>query len=206
MDEQLEIFWDFSLKFKIQQKKNEWIGFVKDLLNFGEINHALEIGCYDGGTTIFLGNICKNLITIDQPNPARFDTFRYYIDDPNLYGTKLLNTKTNFNYISGNSHKQETIDNVRKILGDNKLDLLFIDGDHSYDGVKMDFEMYSTLVRPGGIIAFHDVHESSFHETHNCYVHNYWKEIKEIYKTNKTFYCGEGSNSVWGGIGLIIKE
>jgi predicted O-methyltransferase YrrM len=42
-------------------------------------------------------------------------------------------------------------------LKDNKVDFLFIDADHSYEGVKKDFEMYSPLVRKGGIIAFHDI-------------------------------------------------
>jgi len=36
-------------------------------------------------------------------------------------------------------------------------DFLFIDGDHTYEGVEGDFEMYSPLVRRGGIIAFHDI-------------------------------------------------
>jgi hypothetical protein len=35
---------------------------------------------------------------------------------------------------------------------------LFIDGDHTYEGVRRDFEMYSPLVRKGGIIAFHDIY------------------------------------------------
>jgi hypothetical protein len=34
--------------------------------------------------------------------------------------------------------------------------LLFIDGDHRYEGVRRDFEMYSPLVGAGGLIAFHD--------------------------------------------------
>ena len=34
------------------------------------------------------------------------------------------------------------------------LDLLFIDGDHSYEGVRQDYKMYSKLVRDGGLIAF----------------------------------------------------
>jgi hypothetical protein len=37
------------------------------------------------------------------------------------------------------------------------LDILFIDGDHSYEGVKADFLAYSSMVRPGGLIAFHDI-------------------------------------------------
>jgi len=37
-----------------------------------------------------------------------------------------------------------------------KLDFLFIDGDHSYDGCHQDWVDWSPLVREGGIIALHD--------------------------------------------------
>jgi MMP 1-O-methyltransferase len=37
------------------------------------------------------------------------------------------------------------------------ISLLFIDGDHSYDASKRDFEMWSPFVATGGIIAFHDI-------------------------------------------------
>jgi hypothetical protein len=37
------------------------------------------------------------------------------------------------------------------------LDLVFIDGDHSEDAVRADFNIVRDNVRPGGIIAFHDV-------------------------------------------------
>lgn len=39
---------------------------------------------------------------------------------------------------------------------DIKIDFLFIDGDHSYEGVKADFELYSKLLTDRGIIAIHD--------------------------------------------------
>ena len=55
------------------------------------------------------------------------------------------------------SHKEETLKQVKAILGMTKLDFLFIDGDHTYEGVKKDFEMYSVLVKQEGIIAFHDI-------------------------------------------------
>ena len=42
-------------------------------------------------------------------------------------------------------------------LGGAELDFLFIDGDHSYAGVKQDFEKYSGYVKRGGLIAFHDI-------------------------------------------------
>ncbi len=41
-----------------------------------------------------------------------------------------------------------------------KTDILFIDGDHSYTGVKFDFENYNKYVNPGGYIIFDDYNDS----------------------------------------------
>jgi len=40
-----------------------------------------------------------------------------------------------------------------------KIDFLFIDGDHSYDGVKLDFNLYSTILSDNGVIIIHDTDE-----------------------------------------------
>ena len=42
------------------------------------------------------------------------------------------------------------------IKWDRPIDLLFIDGDHTYEGVKRDFDLFLKWVRPTGIVAFHD--------------------------------------------------
>lgn len=42
---------------------------------------------------------------------------------------------------------------------DIKIDVLFIDGDHTYDGVKKDFDLYSTILSKNGIIIIHDTDE-----------------------------------------------
>ena len=39
---------------------------------------------------------------------------------------------------------------------DIKIDFLHIDADHSYEGVKKDFDLYSTIMNPGGLISLHD--------------------------------------------------
>ncbi len=57
----------------------------------------------------------------------------------------------------GDSHSPQTKVRVAEWLAGNKLDFLFIDGDHSLPGVAQDFEMYGPFVRSGGIIAFHDI-------------------------------------------------
>ena len=47
---------------------------------------------------------------------------------------------------------------------DIKIDVLFIDGDHSYDGVKTDFDLYSKILSDNGLIIIHDT-DSDYEET-----------------------------------------
>ncbi len=56
--------------------------------------------------------------------------------------------------LHGNSHDSEIVARVREFV---PFDFLFIDGDHSYEGVKADYENYSPMVKPGGMVAFHDI-------------------------------------------------
>lgn len=37
------------------------------------------------------------------------------------------------------------------------IDVLHIDGDHSYEGVRNDFELWFPMVRRGGCVMFHDI-------------------------------------------------
>src|SRR5205085_10582223 len=51
---------------------------------------------------------------------------------------------------------------VRKLSSDaardwrDPIDLLMIDGDHSYEGVKRDWELFSPFVKKTGVVLFHD--------------------------------------------------
>lgn len=46
------------------------------------------------------------------------------------------------------------------IRQDIKIDFLFIDGDHSYDGVKKDFELYTSILTKNGVVVIHDTDPS----------------------------------------------
>jgi hypothetical protein len=50
------------------------------------------------------------------------------------------------------------------IRQDIKIDYLHIDGDHSYEGVKKDFELYSSIMAENGIITIHDI-DQNYHDT-----------------------------------------
>jgi len=59
--------------------------------------------------------------------------------------------------VLGDSTSSDVLARVEEILDGRSIDLLFIDGDHSYEGAKSDFDTFSQFVRPGGIVAFHDI-------------------------------------------------
>lgn len=95
------------------------------------------------------------------------------------------------------------------------FDLIFIDGDHSYEGVKRDFANYRTLLSDRGVILFHDVDPD--HEFKGAAgggdVWRFWAELDEGYKT--TLVCNRssgrivhssGKTSHFGGFGIWRPE
>lgn len=46
---------------------------------------------------------------------------------------------------------------MRRLLGSRPIELLFIDGDHTLEGVRRDLELYGRLLAEGGLVAFHDI-------------------------------------------------
>jgi predicted O-methyltransferase YrrM len=90
------------------------------------------------------------------------------------------------------------LEQLKSRLADQPVDFLFIDGDHTYAGVKQDFEMYSPLVRKGGLVAFHDIvlHPPKL----DCHVDEFWNELK---RTRPAEEFIENPRQGWGGIGLI---
>ena len=57
--------------------------------------------------------------------------------------------------IKGNSSDEKVVNSV-KSLTDNNIDLLFIDGDHTKEGVLKDWNNYSEMISKGGIVIFDD--------------------------------------------------
>ena len=90
------------------------------------------------------------------------------------------------------------MEQVAAILAGREIDLLFIDGDHTYEGVKKDFEMYSPLVGQGAIIAFHDI---VVHPPESgCEVSKFWREIKDNYESEEIV---KDWGQDWAGIGVV---
>jgi predicted O-methyltransferase YrrM len=119
---------------------------------FNQINY-LEIGAYAGASACLMMNRPNtNVISIDIANPMPKENVINYI-----YNN--TNTTNKYKYIKGSSQEFTTKAEVMEYLlqQDNKsVKLLFIDGDHSFQAVIDDFNMYKDLVEVGGYIVFDD--------------------------------------------------
>lgn len=135
---------------------------------FGALREArpkviVEIGAGNGGNLFLFSRLpsAKHLVSIDN---------HYYPWERPLFKSFAL-PNSRINLIEGDSHSNGTLLKLKETLGGKKIDFLFIDGEHSYKASKKDFEMYSPLVRKGGIIAFHDI--NLFLGINKC-----WNEVK----------------------------
>ena len=136
----------------------------------------LEIGTARGGTLFLFTRVASldaRIISIDLPG-GRFGGGYPEWRIP-LYESFAIHNQCMY-LIRGDSHANSTLKKVKEILDGQGLSFLFIDGDHTYEGVKKDFEMYSNLVGEGGVIAFHDIVPGS-HESVGG-VPRFWNEIK----------------------------
>lgn len=117
-----------------------------------------------------------------------------YAFEPNLFYRETLTHKA-----EADSHAPETVHQVQSIFGPEPADFAFIDGDHTYEGVKSVFQLYGPLVRTGGIIAFHDIFSRP--DSPDIQVDRFWNEIKMSYSTDETVAPPETGRQI--GIGII---
>jgi cephalosporin hydroxylase len=158
----------------------------------------LEIGTRNGGTFFMLCQLADphaTVISLDLPG-GRFGGGYGGFRIPVL--RRMKQTEQQLHLLRADSHSATTLDQVHKVLQGTRLDLLFIDADHSYEGVKLDFEMYSPLVKSGGIIAFHDIVHGQPDLVGG--VEQFWNEVKASHR-----YCEiiESTQQPWGGIGVL---
>jgi predicted O-methyltransferase YrrM len=135
--------------FPAVQKRGEILPLLA-LVERSRPRRLCEIGAAAGGTLALLARVAApdaRLLSIDlHYAPARMRSH------PRLAGPGQRIT-----CLRADSQLGGTVAAVRRWLDGDALDVLFIDGDHSLAGVASDYDLYAPFVRPGGIIAFHDI-------------------------------------------------
>jgi len=114
--------------------------------------------------------------------------------------------------ILGNSHAQATVELLKSRLAGRMIDLLFIDGDHTYQGVAVDYTLYAPLTKH--IVAFHDISTERWKGnsvTETCEVKRLWGELVVQEKRHTVIEIRNYNDAVpFGhhqmGIGLVVKD
>ena len=162
---------------------------------------VLEIGTLNGGTLYLWTKAASpnaTIISIDLPGgPFGGGYLRWRVPFYKSFGSACQKIYL----IRADSHSETTLRRVERILGGCKVDFLFIDGDHSYEGVKSDFQMYAKLVKPGGIVAFHDILPGPPEWVGD--VPKFWDEVKQNFHYMEIV---EDWSQDGNGIGVIYIE
>ena len=151
----------------------------------------LEIGTARGGTLLIWSQLAsQQVITCDIEDLREKEAF--------LKSFPPSGSSCRVTLLRGDSHTSAFKDRVARQLDGKKADFLFIDGDHTEEGVTADYTGYREFVRPGGIIAFHDIVESQPFPTNQVY--NLWKRIRLEQQTEE--FIQDPAQSGFG-IGIV---
>lgn len=132
----------------LQQDPQEFAEFVHFMATeFGSAELTLDIGIASGGQTKFLRDFykCKRTIILDNGEHSMF---------PHWARIKPMVDTIFEDEIISDSHLPEVRDRLAKY--ENKLDFAFVDGDHSYLGLRKDIFLVTPLLKDYAVMALHD--------------------------------------------------
>jgi Methyltransferase domain len=159
------------------QEKSE-ISHLLDWLSKRPQPHAvLEIDTCNGGTLFCWCALAvpdAPVINLDLPGGIHGGGYPYW--KIFLY-RRFAEPGQKIHLLRGDSHEPAVLEAVKKLLPLGGLGFLFIDGDHTLDGVQRDYEMFSPLVKFGRTSIFHDI--SAHRREYNCHVDKFWNELKQ---------------------------
>lgn len=131
-----------------------WLHYdeAKELWRLANGKRVLEIGSYCGCSTICLAQSAKAVVAVDyfdgRGTGSPGDTLVAFKANVERYGVASKITT---------AHPQDD-----SLLDEpNQFDFAFVDGAHDYESVKRDIGRVLVVLRPGGLIAFHDYHSAS---------------------------------------------
>ena len=170
--------WQLADKCVNEHEAVQKIVELEHLLNIlpARMDHILEIGYYNGGTHWLWKQLAKHVVSIDINHRGK-------------------------GVITGDSHDPEVIAQV----SNTEWDMVFIDGDHTFTSVLLDYINYSRLVKRGGCVGLHDICTTILLDANDgspCDVDKAWRKIRQ-FEHAKKFEEIIFSPISWGGIGVI---
>lgn len=163
----------------------------------------IEIGTYRGGTLR-----CWARVAADNAHFICIDALAL----PGAIGATdrdrsdlraLLGPGHRLTFLPMDSGAAATAEAVESALAGTLVDFLYVDGDHAAGAVRRDFELYAPRVRPGGVIAIHDIHPNP--DMPSTQVHGFWRELKAKYPWRE-FIDQDFTGGVGTGIGVLLPR
>ena len=167
-----------AMPYYPQQRFSELNPFLEFVIKETDCKNALEIGGANGGLTYILSRLFDKVVTIDIIHNVWYE-------------------ENNIIRLTANSHNLSS-QYLKKLNEFSPYDLIFIDGDHSYEGVKQDFLLFKPLLKKSGVIALHDIKNGTVQNQNNCFV---WKFIqeKEHFQDFDSYIIFNEYTYEWGG-------
>jgi len=184
----------------------------QEILGFIELARTLspktlvEVGTEAGGTHLLFGHALKTLeqtIAVDLRVRNRL----------RVRGLRRLGLRVDL--LNGDSSSDRTLERIRTALGGRSIDVLFIDGDHSFRGAASDLLRYRPLVRPGGLIAFHDIVPDGWLRTGTATsayageVPLIWEHIRRDFRCHEFVASwdqeGKGIGAIENDVGVAVR-
>lgn len=172
----------FFRHIRAMQSRSEIRALYREVLS-RQPRVVVEIGTCHGGTLYLWCQAAHpeaTVISIDLPE-GEFGG-GYQACRAALYQA-FAGPQQKLHLLRANSSSAETQAQVGQLLGERPIDFLFIDGDHTYAGVRRDFEVYSRRVAEGGLIAFHDIVPRP--DDPKIEVWRFWNELKLQHATQE---------------------
>lgn len=139
-----------------QHWHNNAIGMWERWLPLDQLKTGLEIGSFEGASAVWLMDHCPNLTLtcVDIFGPAFDDVTGEYEQrfERNVaeYGDRIIKMKG------------KSADVLKTLPQRSQFDLIYIDGDHSYEGALIDAQLAFPLLKKGGILIFDDYNNPQF--------------------------------------------
>jgi len=131
--EELNLLFNHLSQDKLIVQAEDEVWEVIKALNELQVKTILEIGTAMGGTAKIWSQVLNEdglLITVDMTEPPEM------IDLSQESATIIRVLKKDSQY-------PETVRYIAELIGERELDFLYIDADHSYAGIKSDYENYT---------------------------------------------------------------
>lgn len=166
---------------------------------------SCEVGCFTGESTSVFGNQAKKRneihYAIDWFKGTPTSSLTHHLYGYDIFLIFILNLRK-LGLTDAVNTLHMTSEEAANILKDNLFNIIFIDGDHRYKGIKRDIELFYPKLKKGGILCGHDYdchpNKAPFDITKHLDVDCYEQiHCGVIHAVNKKFGKPETKHKIW---------